>query len=217
VPKTISIPHLFSNVDYHHQEFQVGYAGFSGYIEPTIIIPEGQYSATELVTQINTMIDTLLTTPGDLAISYNSTTNMFSWTEVGNHEAGVRSSLHGFMNLIGGVANIDIAQGGTTTMPYLPNLGGPNHIFVHSRRLAPGNMVTGTGRQHAVLDVVSLADTVYGGVVTKETDDVYIGDIDYRCPEEISTIDFYLTDSLMRPLTLPPTHPVHIILKMYYV
>jgi len=223
VPKTITFTHIFPNVDQYHNTFTFFADGnmkpaFVG-TTVTISLPIGQYTGDRLATAINEQLNVYLFVEGSISVDWVDA--RYVWTyddpgEAGYPPAVITSPLHGFLSVLGGATELSIPPASTVMMPYSPNLGGPKHVYVHSRRLAPSNLYAANGRSHHVLDVVSLAETVYGATVTKHTDDLHVADVDYRKPEEFSTIDFRLTDSLFRRLFVPPNHPVHVIMKVYH-
>lgn len=217
VPKMITIPHLFPNIDQHHNTFTVLYPAELSPSQIQFTLTVGQYTEDELIAEVNAKLDEHLGAAGVLSLAYNPATLHFEWTEAGSGAATITSPEHGFLTAIGGLESVTVNQGAASQpMPFLPNLGGLRHVYVHSRRLAPGNMCDARGRQHNVLAIVSLSDTVYGGAATNESEDVNMDDVDYRSLEELTVVDFWLTDSKMRPLYLPPNHHVHITLKVFH-
>jgi len=223
VPKTITFTNIFPNIDQHHNTFTFFADGnmkpqYTG-TTVTVSLPIGQYTGDRLATAINEQLNVYLLVEGSISVAWVDA--RYVWTyddpgEAGYPPAVITSPLHGFLSVLGGVTELSIPPASTVTMPYSPNLGGPKHVYVLSRRLAPSNLYAATGRSYHVLDVVTLANTVYGATVTKDTSDLHVVDVDYRKPEELSTIDFQLTDSLFRPLFVPPNHPVHVIMKIYH-
>jgi hypothetical protein len=113
-----------------------------------------------------------------------------------------------------GTTGADI--GATKSMQNPVNLGGPTMLFLHSRTLAPGNMIHGDGRTYNVLETIDLAGVPYGGIAKKET---MLSDMDlvtFDSPEELSTIEVFFTDHAMRKLTLPFNAEVNIILRVMH-
>jgi hypothetical protein len=109
----------------------------------TITITAGNYSASELVTAIQTALDAIA---AGWTVSYNTKTGKFSFSTSGNsfgfNASGSTSILH---NLMGYDQTTYTASTATKTSTNVADLSGPKYLYLKSNALAFKNQYEPTG------------------------------------------------------------------------
>ena len=104
----------------------------------------------------------------------------------------------------------------TTIAPYQSDLGGHRVVYINSKRISQGGAVDTSGRRADIIESVFLGDVPYGGCAVKQVDDRQINMCHYKSEEHMNTIDFFITDSLGRHLSLPPNATFDIKMRTYH-
>ena len=202
--KHLVVAHRFTNIGTHNNRLDHVAEGTAA----SDTIPPGQYTADTLRTALGvalggTWIITLL---GD---------GRFTFENSGETTVTLLAS-SSIADVIGLAQDVDCTQDLEVTMSSPVYLGGPTMLFLHSRTLAPGNMIHGDGRTYNVLETIDLSGVPYGGIAKKEVDAHDMNLVTFESPEELSAVECFFTDQRMRKLTLPSNSPVDIVLRVMH-
>ncbi len=188
-------PRLFPNVysPLNVLEFQDG---------STIIVPEGQYNATELAAAI-----TAASTEG-ITVSYDETTKRMTFTGT-----GVLLMKSPMAPLIG-VTDDLILSGDTQTST---QLSGPDPIYVESSTIALNNMLDHpeNGGNIPGIDVIPTNYIPYGFNVSWRNNETSQNIVQYTKAISIKQIDIQLTDQYGNIVSLPENCYCDLVFKLY--
>lgn len=174
----------------------------------TISISEGFYNTPQLLTAIQTALQSILTTAGFgelVTFTQDSLTNKVTVTYSqgtlisgtltlkGNSNPGIQSlwRMIGFDVSNGAVFTI---QGpGSVVAPYFPSLSGLRQVYLKSDILAPGYQIDEKGSfQNVAINIPITAS--YGAVNVWECKQDTLCEITYSTPRNLQRVDFRLTD-----------------------
>jgi hypothetical protein len=119
-----------------------------------------------------------------------------------------------------GVGNNTVLTAGMSVAAPSPfKLSGPDAVLLNSTRIAQGNAVGGGGGDGSkldqnVIDMISMRHTPRGQYAWYQPADTVGSLIRYPFNNDISTIDFEITDTHGRPLTLPPNYHVTVVMRL---
>ena len=226
--KHMTVAHRFPNINQYNNSISL--SAFNSNVPATIIggnieVSEGQYTITALLTAINAISSpnvTFAAGADGLVTATKTDGNDYTVNDFSGELLTVLGLPSSF-RLAGSLSGIATGGGGapplgpvTLTGVSPPYLGGPTMLFLHSRTLAPGNMIHGDGRTYNVLETIDLSGVPYGGLAKKDVDADMINMITYDAPEELSNIELFITDERMRKLTLPANSPVNVVLRVLH-
>ena len=211
VPFSISLPHVFPNVNsYRNFWIEVGGSSFAEYE-----IPVGQYTLTELIAALNaTATDITWAVAVDGRVTLQSAGGLDQIFEIAAYEDWFE--MLGFTQAVGDVLIVD----GTNLMTAdsLPYMGGEQIVFISCDKLAPANMIHAKdGTPYDIVASASLHDTEYGQVYHNRSDDTKLGDIEYQSHNQFDTMIIELFDSRMRLLAFPSNQHLHMTFKVYHM
>ena len=204
----VSLPNVFPNITQYNNVITVG--------NTDIILPVGQYTAAQVVTEANAQ---LVTAGLDFVWGHDGVYFTFSNTALAGTLVLVAPNQEtlDWMGLTE-ITGYSVLFGTTLTAPHPSGLFGEKIVHICCDKLGHGNMVHGAdGKLSDVLVTIPLGDTVYHGVAVWQppTDATYR--INYKYVNSItSTLSFTMCDSKMRPLPFSPNHHVQILLKIYH-
>lgn len=202
--KHVTVAHRFTNINEHNNRLDHVTAG----IAASDTIPPGQYTGDTLATALGLALGgtVTVTITGDGRLAFENLDEPTLTILASSTIADV----------IGLTQDTDFIQDNEVTIPIPVYLGGPTMLFLHSRTLAPGNMIHGDGRTYNVLETIDLSGVPYGGIAKKEVDAHDMNLVTFESPEELSTVECFFTDQRMRKLTLPSNSPVDIVLRVMH-
>ena len=227
--KHVTVAHRFPNINEYNNSLSFAIfnanVGIGSTINGTVNIAVGQYTITELLVALNAV------TTGTVSFAADANTGLVTVTRTDGGTYTVADISGELLVVLGLPSAVRLAgensgfifdppgprigeDNMTATSP--PYLGGPTMLFLHSRTLAPGNMIHGDGRTYNVLETIDLSGVPYGGLAKKDVDADMINMITYDAPEELSNIELFLTDERMRKLTLPANSPVNVVLRVLH-
>ena len=209
--KHMTVSHRFTNINEYNNRL---YATTTGFGDSDWTVPIGQYTATGLVNALNS------TTSSNFAFSLGADGHFVITNTIGAAIKTFTNGANSILSTIGftqpTVAALEYPPTNAVRAQEPPNLGGPTMLFLHSRTLAPGNMIHGDGRTYNVLETIDLSGVPYGGIAKKEVDAHDMNLVTFESPEELSAVECFFTDQRMRKLTLPSNSPVDIVLRVMH-
>jgi hypothetical protein len=179
----------------------------SGQIAASISVDEGQYTLSELITEIETKMNANLV-GSVLTITIDAKTKKLIFTFVGNsviiYSTGSISPVIGLVDTS--------ADSNSITMDYIPNLRGYDELYIHSRTFANSNMIDGDSGMIACVVSVPMNETPFGGIAYYQSSAEEENSIIYPDPIDISSTIIRLRDSKGNVLD-PGTSDVVLILR----
>lgn len=150
------------------------------------IIPPGNYTADELVLEIQTEMNALF---AGFTVSYDSKTLKYTWVNASNFEMLISGTMAPFLGILAdsGVTNNFVGQGAI-------DIGGPNYLFIKSNKLVRPKIYKPIDNvvNDNILYKVPLA-TGPGTVVSDKNIETSFA-LKYGANQIIDTIDFKLED-----------------------
>jgi len=212
----VFIPNQFYNIDSSNNyiEYKQGLnlVNFNDTITP------GQYNIDQLITILETKINSQLTGGAATTITKNENTNKLTFTTAGgvpvNNQLQLidTSTIKEILGFDETTASTDIL-----TLENAWNLNPLQYVQVHSQDLASSNGLDGgASATISLLETVSLVETPYGGVAHYEALDSELVEIIYDDVRVLNQIRIKLRNASGRLLELPDNHHVSIIVKAYY-
>ena len=215
VPTRVLIPNVFYNV--------LAGATFVGVEKPlggaTTNIEVGFYSIEQLLARIETISGEPL-----VVFGYNTDTNRVFvtngtadiWTVTLSMPIAVRM---GFITpTIDGTGNAVITVSANTTVfaAASPYMGTTPVVHVIAKKIATSNLLSSNNGEYNVLATVDMTQTSFGQYASFSSQDIFLHDIDFRSPRQISDVDFELVDNEFQTLPVDPRFHVVIALKVYH-
>ncbi len=242
---SVTIAHHFPNINIYQTTLHTYHDNGTPGTHDTIVISAGQYTLEQLVDALNVQLQAATNLLGDVSVSIaprsasNPYDSKIQWTVAAGAVSDFividskpdittnygdetkKNDLFRVLGMerndeLGGHVGFRIDNGITKIAQHQVDLGGPRFLHIHSRRLGQGNGLTNKGITHNIIETISLANTPYGGAVTKQVDDEKINAIEYDSPQELTSIDVYITDHVMRELPLPMHSVFDLVLRSYH-
>lgn len=208
--KSITVPNMFANV--YGTSTTLLYEELGSV--KSIIVPEGNYSATSLADEI-TAVASASIPPLSLSVTFvdgrfNFTNGGTNFTLLGVTESKILLGVHRTLNeIIGSSQNSESPQLSYIT-PYPPALYGPTKIFIVSDRLGLGYSVHSNGSIHSKIASISLAGVPYGNIAHHEISERANNQVYFRDSRQTNTLDIELNDEYDQNVILPPNSHVDI-------
>jgi hypothetical protein len=230
-PTHALVPNVFPNVKAPYNTFSLSGDPFA--IAVTVTIPPGFYSATDLVTVLNglmnghgvpglvfayiplTSVQNAFTLVNGEAIAYRisvgGTVANPTGTQAINRYLGVPPN-----EPIVGSNEVELAPGQTITFGE-PNLGGERIVHVKSEKLGHSNaMMTADQTTQDVMLSVPLHDTPYGGVARYTGESTEASQLQAAFDVQLDKVDLSLWDADLNPLELPDNHHIELQFRMVH-
>ena len=215
VPTRVLIPNVFYNVLAGATFVGVEKAGGGA----TTTIDPGFYTIENLLARIETVSGEPL-----VVFGYDTSTNRVFiengtpdiWTVTLSLPIAVRM---GFINpTIDGTGNAVIAVPANTTVfaTASPFMGTTPVVHVVAKKIATNNLLSSNNGEYNVLTTVDMTQTPFGQYASFSSQDIFLHDIDFRSPRQISDVDFELVDNEFQTLTIDPRFHVVVALKVYH-
>jgi len=207
------IPNLFYNINEYNNSFTFTTIGDG--LPHTIVVPEGQYSSTELVDDLIALIDAELSSSN----SYSVADNTFKLTLTFSEDVKFTPSIdtNGLPVILGwGEREIEYTTTASSiTSPYPIDLSGVDAVYVHTRELSAGLTDFDISGQD-VHPIVSVPLNVsFGQVAYYQSQDSTTGLIRFRNQRAITEINLRLRDSRGRLLDLNGSD-MTVVVKIYF-
>ena len=213
--KEVQVPNVFYNIRDGKNGSQTNVLRIeeTGQAPLDLPLPEGQYSITELITELQTLINANLVS-GSVAISQTLYSKKVQFIFTGT-TAIIYDSANGspMAPLLG--ISATLGPGAVLTAQYLPDLQGYSMVYIHSQDLADRYLIDGDSGLVSVASMVSFHNTPFGGVGYKQESDDELAQIPYAEPRNVKRIKIILRDSLGNKLDIG-TNEMLLILKVFY-
>ena len=205
VVKHASFPNVFYNINSGNNEFIYRMAGGS---DASIVVPEGQYTISELMAYLNTSlavfsVGTITQDPHTFKLTLTATTYPFDL---------ISSSMLPVLGFVATTAPLT-----SHLAPNMPQLQGVQHVFIKSRVLSKGNnfIDANTKQEQNILAMIP-CDVPFGSVKHYETVHDQLDVVNFPSETSLQDIDIQLVDSNGNELNLQG-QDVNIVLKVYYL
>lgn len=213
--KDVFVPNQFYNINSSNNAIEIKQ---NAQPNATATITEGQYNITQLITSLETAINAILTDGGIVTITKNDITFKLTLTFSGSGTPAndnVSLILNGttISNVIGLSADTIQTNIHVLTNPF--NLNPLQYVQVHSPEIGYLHGIDG-GSLISLVETVSLTDTAFGGVASKQNNDDELCEILYEEPRNLTNIKIVLRDDTGKRLTLPDNHEFSMTLKIYF-
>ena len=189
--QSVTVPNVFPNIHDSYGTPNTIFRWIEGGLDKEIIVPEGWYTAEELVAYFNAN-----PAPASGAIfSFNINTQKISMDLQGDtgrayieSEGSTMATALGF-TVIGPIVNVSVGDS-------MVALQGLQNVFIESKTMAHSNGLDGNYGVTSILESVSLHDVPFGAFKTKNNESVALSEIDYHGKlRNLSRIDLRLVDS----------------------
>ena len=155
---SLQCPNVFDNIPTWANVITVVKA--TGAVSYDIPIPNSFYYFDDLVTLLQTTITAAIPDTCAVAKVGSAPTEKFQFTFTGDeYEIQLSSTISSRLGL---TADLTCANGVATVLQNIPNLLGETELYLHSRTLAPNNLIEGSG-SFSVVDKLNL-DKTYGSM-----------------------------------------------------
>jgi len=154
-------------------------------------IAEGQYTSSQLITAIETAVNAVATATV-LAITLDPITAKFTFTFTGATAILFfpASSIAEAIGLTQTTADQNIH-----VMDEILNLNGITAVYIHSKQINAGGFIDGNHGSIACFTWLSLSETPFGGVASREISEASLNTITYQGKKNLSLISIVLRDS----------------------
>lgn len=211
--ESVSLTNLQYNINSNNNTilWQEGIAG----PQITRTVTPGQYSTIELmdelIVQLNSIGSTTFNVTQDAITKKIIITNTSVLFKVYKE-----SSINSVIGLSSDADSNSVLLSGVNTLesPFLPNVGGLDTVFIHSRALAGQESINSYKGVSSVLSYVSLAETPFGSSVTRFIPDQNIEEIVYSTPRNIQNIDIKCRDEYGNLIQLSNSNVI-IVLRVF--
>jgi len=177
-------------------------------------LPYGSYTLTEFMDELKNQLNSIGSSTFDVyqdlvtkRIVINNPSfsfTIYSYSTI-NHILGVPSNVNSSSTLTAPYV---------LNCPYVPNLGGEDILYIHSKALAEFNSVTSSSASSSILTYISFFQTAFGGTYTNFNNDYNLELIEFSIPRDLTTIDIKVRNKNGEIVDLQNTDVV-IILKFY--
>lgn len=227
VPAKIMIPNVFPNITQGmNYIYTTRPVEDPGSLEEDVRFPVGFYTLEGIVSRLNDRLS--------LNVSFNQILTRIQIENVSGAEVDLVMS-RPFATMLGLTDNqfspnfapsqvsvlnevtLKIASGATVVASSVPFIGTTPLVHVLARKAATQNLLSSNSTEYSVLATVLMNRANFGEYATYEAPDVFVDDIDFRTPRNLSDIDFEIVDHLFNPITIDPRFPVIIQLKVFHV
>jgi len=214
VVHSIQAPNVFDNIPYYANTLSV--VKQTGLIQYDIAIPTSYYFIDDLVTVLQTAINAAIA-PDTVAVTISevATTQKFAFEFTGDDYELKSSST--IASRLGLTADLTITAGTPTALQSIPNLIGETELYVHSRVLAPNNLIEGTG-SFSVVDKLDL-DKPYGTMCYSSFNSDtthYKKYFPFESLKTLRTVRLTIRNRTGQILTLPDNFDLSIMLMLFY-
>ena len=206
-----TVPNLFANINDDNNILDFKEAG-----GPLLqaFLPVGQYNVTQLISALESEIESLVTVGNVPTITLDPITNklIINMSVTGLIILG-NSTIAEVIGLIPGQDAVNV--GLQTLLPRIVNLSGLPVVYIHSKALSSSYGIdAGKGLTNLVVPV-PLNEASYGSYATLLPKDLAVSEIVYDSPRNITTLDIRLRDSQGKLLDIDNMH-ITLVVKIYF-
>ena len=206
-----TVPNLFTNINEDNNILDFKEVG-----GPLLqaFLPVGQYNITQLISALETEIESLVTVGNVPTITLEPITNklIINMSATGLIIFG-NSTIAEVIGLIPGQDLLNVAL--QTLLPRVVNLSGLPVVYIHSKALSSSYGIdAGKGLTNLVVPV-PLNEAPYGSYATLLPKDLAVSEIVYDSTRNITNIDIRLRDSQGKILDIENMH-ITLVVKLYF-
>jgi hypothetical protein len=210
---SIQAPNVFDNIPSYANVFTV--IKTTGLVSYDITVPTSYYYIDDLAAALQTAINAAI--PDTVAVIKSGTapTEKFSFTFTGDEYTIQLSST--IASRIGITGDLTCPDGVGTAAQNIPNLIGETELYIHSRDLAPNNLIEGSG-SFSVVDKLNL-DKPYGAMCYSifNTDTTHFKKyFPFESLKTLRTVRITVRNRTGEQLTLPDNFNLSIMLTVFY-
>ena len=206
-----TVPNLYTNIN---EDNNILNFKESGGPDLQAFIPVGQYNITQLITALESEIESLVTVGNVPTITLNPISNklQIDMALTGIELLGT-STISEVIGMVPGENLVNNAL--QTLLPRIVNLSGVPIVYVHSRVLSSSYGIdAGKGLNNLVV-AVPLNEAPFGSYATLLPKDLAVSEIVYDSPRNITSLDIRLRDSQGKILDIGNLH-MTLIVKLYF-
>ena len=210
---SIQAPNLFDNIPTYANVFTV--IKTTGAITYNITIPNSYYYIDDLVAILTSTISTAIADTVVVTKTGGTSTKKFTFAFAGDEYTIQGSST--IASRLGITADLVCPDGVATTAPQIPNLLGETELYIHSRDLAPNNLIEGSG-SFSVVDKLDLYQN-YGGMCYSSfnTDSTHFKKyFPFESLKTLRTVRITVRNRTGEVLTLPENFNLSVMLMLFY-
>ena len=206
-----TVPNLFTNINEDNNILDFKEVG-----GPLLqaFLPIGQYNVTQLISALETEIESLVTVGNVPTITLDPITNklIINMSATGLIIFG-NSTIAEVIGLIPGQDLLNVAL--QTLLPRVVNLSGLPVVYLHSKALSSSYGIdAGKGLTNLVV-AIPLNEASYGSYATLLPKDLAVSEIVYDSTRNITNIDIRLRDSQGKILDIENMH-ITLVVKLYF-
>ena len=206
-----TVPNLFTNINEDNNILDFKEVG-----GPLLqaFLPIGQYNVTQLISALETEIESLVTVGNVPTITLDPITNklIINMSATGLIIFG-NSTIAEVIGLIPGQDLLNVAL--QTLLPRVVNLSGLPVVYLHSKALSSSYGIdAGKGLTNLVV-AIPLNEAPYGSYATLLPKDLAVSEIVYDSTRNITNIDIRLRDSQGKILDIENMH-ITLVVKLYF-
>ena len=206
-----TVPNLFTNINEDNNILDFKEVG-----GPLLqaFLPIGQYNVTQLISALETEIESLVTVGNVPTITLDPITNklIINMSATGLIIFG-NSTIAEVIGLIPGQDLLNV--GLQTLLPRIVNLSGLPIVYLHSKALSSSYGIdAGKGLTNLVV-AIPLNEAPYGSYATLLPKDLAVSEIVYDSTRNITNIDIRLRDSQGKLLDIENMH-ITLVVKIYF-
>jgi hypothetical protein len=218
VPYKVFIPNVFPNIKAGANVVETYDAALA--LSSSVTVRSDFYSLDALLVSLN------LSVGGNFSLAYDSVQARLTLTNVA---AGDRTltvdakvaSMLGFSSQVSSVVGSRVSflvlfGAAPLVAVSVPYMGTTPIVHVIASKAANSNLLSSNSVEYSVLASVNMTTSGYGQYAVHEASDLYLGDIDFRSPRNMSDVDFRIVDQNFETLTIDPRFDVIIQLKVFH-
>jgi hypothetical protein len=215
--KSVSIPNVQYNINKHNNSLLVYYGDSNPASSATVVLPEGQYNTTSLITQLEALI--LSSTGVDLTIVQDALTGKLAFTSstlAFKFSTDPIDSPSAKVLGLGDTASATYPDQVTMSLdcPFLINLSGLKNYYLASRVLSHGyNGIFKSGESLPLVMNIPI-DVPYGAIEQYDPQDISLNLKTFSRPSNIQWIDIKILDEDLNVIDLNGGD-IEIVLKIY--
>ena len=208
-----SIPNVYYNVNKRNQTFSYLLNTGAGLVPSQVILPEGNYNVTEVITALATLIE--VQTGGTFDISIVPFSGKLRFTLTGNlNTFSLQGPDSNNMATLLGITELDETESQNVFVSDLPNLKGLSDVFISSDSLSNLTSMIAVNQEISAINNIPI-QVPWGITEVYQIENIYTDTIPYERAKNIETIDIKLFDQDFILLDLQG-QPVEFVFKIWY-
>ena len=208
--KSVSIPHIEYNVNNAKNKLRIS----SGGVVYDLTIPIGQYTISQLITELQTQI--ISSIGGTCVITLDPVTQKLNFqTSAGMKVSSLKSvsSLSKYLGIAYGTSYYPLSDSVNFNAVGIPALQGPNNYYLASSVLSQGYASILTNGQRVPIILPIPIDVEYGQIQQYESNDTDLNTKQFSRPQNVQNIDIKIYDDDLNIVDLQG-QDIEVILKI---